>query len=982
MEIAKYQFHSWTRKGISGSITEPDDLGAGTSTVKERAGIILKVSLNGAPVPKNFELMGPGDIIGLNPDMIVRTSPRNRITSFEPNYLPLVEFYDEDFLWRYTPAAPTGEKLRPWLFLLILKEEEFERTKRGTPLGSITVKTPDAFPPATETWLWAHVHNDMNLPAAALTNFVQFVDALNSNADTDPDQLYCRLLSPRKLDANTAYYGFLIPSFETGRLAGIGAAQTDIDKANAQAASWSATGANGEMPVYFEWYFRTGANEDFESLVKKLKPQDMDPKVGIRDMDSSAPGFVKADGTVPFPGTSPAILGLEGALKSPATVSTVFPSSPTANDFQVELQKIVNLPFKITGQDISGDPIISVPLYGNMHAKTSAADVETLDITKTSWLHDLNKDPRTRVSAGLGTLVVQKNQERYMQQAWSQVENIIEANKRIKNTLLYMKVAGKFATATFSKLSPTNLISISKPVLSRIMGSPTTIYQQIKDSQLPVAAFAGTFRRLIVPNRRIAKLLGPVKKVPYETVVAGLNAGTLTAAPAKGIPAGALNLQDISAKLAKLPAKAGTVTDNKTAANQVADPKKQLSSLAAIPARNTFALVLSDETKAPVPIAAPAGADNAEAKNYRKALTDMTKRLAVQAPQQVTVSFDLNNAFVKVSAGIDPARTFPRRLSSLVKFPGSVSLADPANVYAAMAYPDIEEPVYKGLAAISSELLLPNLKLIPDNCISLLNTNPKFIESYMVGLNHEMGRELLWREYPTDQRGSYFRQFWDVSGIIAPPTDKTPAQQAAAFKDITPIDTWGPNSALGSHNNRGTQDEKQLVLVIRGELLNKYPVIITAQKAIADGTGTAINTSLPDADFLKSVKFPLYKADVPPDIKFFGFDLTADQATGKVLTPGFTDTLGWYFVLMQVPGTPTFGMDISFSQGDGPLSWDDLSWDKFPAGTGFIKASVPPQLSPPGSVWGADAASMADILFQQPVMVAIHAKEMLANLTV
>ena len=35
----------------------------------------------------------------------------------------------------------------------------------------------------------------------------------------------------------------------------------------------------------------------------------------------------------------------------------------------------------------------------------------------------------------------------------------------------------------------------------------------------------------------------------------------------------------------------------------------------------------------------------------------------------------------------------------------------------------------------------------------------------MVGLNHEFARELLWREYPTDQRPSSFRQFWDVSQL-------------------------------------------------------------------------------------------------------------------------------------------------------------------------------------------------------------------------
>jgi acetoacetyl-CoA synthetase len=33
-----------------------------------------------------------------------------------------------------------------------------------------------------------------------------------------------------------------------------------------------------------------------------------------------------------------------------------------------------------------------------------------------------------------------------------------------------------------------------------------------------------------------------------------------------------------------------------------------------------------------------------------------------------------------------------------------------------------------------------------------------------VGLNHELGRELLWREYPTDERGSYYQEFWDSSG--------------------------------------------------------------------------------------------------------------------------------------------------------------------------------------------------------------------------
>ena len=51
--------------------------------------------------------------------MIVRTEPLNWITNFEPNYLAFLEFYDEDFAWRYTPAAPNGVKLRPGCLLLV-----------------------------------------------------------------------------------------------------------------------------------------------------------------------------------------------------------------------------------------------------------------------------------------------------------------------------------------------------------------------------------------------------------------------------------------------------------------------------------------------------------------------------------------------------------------------------------------------------------------------------------------------------------------------------------------------------------------------------------------------------------------------------------------------------------------------------------------------------------------------------------------------
>ena len=101
---------------------------------------------------------------------------------------------------------------------------------------------------------------------------------------------------------------------------------------------------------------------------------------------------------------------------------------------------------------------------------------------------------------------------------------------------------------------------------------------------------------------------------------------------------------------------------------------------------------------------------------------------------------------------------------------------------------------------------------------ALVRTNQAAIEAYLVGLNHEMSRELLWRGYPTDQRGSYFRRFFD-----------------AADDDITAVHTWAPTSALGDHGARPATVEEPLVLLVRGELLRRYPTaVIYAMKAMWD----------------------------------------------------------------------------------------------------------------------------------------------------
>ena len=1074
--VAKYTFSSWLRKGIGAKINETDNLGGGVTAVKERPTVPVDVQINTRNIHKDFALLGPGDVIGINPAMVVRTEPKHWITNFEPNYLPFIEFYDEDFAWRYTPAKAAGRKLRPWIALLVLKEDEFTKDGRTFPLPNITVTQAAALPPHTDTWAWAHAH--VNEGHASDSAFEEFLKSLHDLDNPNCDKIICRLLCPRRLDADTAYHAFVVPAFETGRLAGLGQDPKDVD---AQKPAWDGATPNPKLPVYHEWYFRTGQNEDFESLVKLLEPRVIDPRVGIRDMDGSQPGFGMVNGTdlgaLAIAEADPRVIGLEGALKAPTTASRP-PAIDTGKPFFSELAGIVNFPAELQKTaNTAVDPVVSPPIYGENHALT-----HELDILNSGWLHALNKDPRNRVPSGFGTEVIQKNQENYMARAWQQVQKILEANRKILFASFSMHFAESLKTNFIGKLDPRKTVLFFSPLLKKIKGSPTTLRHQMLESRIPTASVSPAFRRLVRPRGAYFKKLAAADPgFTHGGLLGDLNEGKVSAAPPKVTPAGILTDEGIAgqlpgrrfgsqlrhlirhrlrilllllllalllglalgiwgwipaglfaaALLAAVAFKAyiflGKQAEELRTEAAMATPEGVVAMLQSASPRPAFAFTETDSA-VPAPAgprtaitqgaepsssspeattfattayftAGTGGADSVEAKNFRAAALSLNRRLAIKAPVRTLTAFDLANAHGKISQAIDPKIVFPRQLASLVYFSFNPNwLLEPEHLVPAMAYPDFEDPMYEKLRDISSELLLPNLNLIPPNTLSLLVTNPAFIESYMVGLNHEFGKELLWREYPTDTRGSYFRQFWDVKGIVTNEGGLSDQKLVESWKDITPIDTWGSATSLGTHNRQ--HGKQNLVLVVRGELLKKYPnTIIYAQKAriykdpktgVADPKKEPIIVEVQtDAQMREEIKFPLFKASIDPDYKFFGFDLTIEAAMGAEKPEREGDDWGFYFVIQQIPGEPRFGMDIAFDPDDDPLTpvtWDDMAWDRYDASRKFLETAVRPlpAFTPAGGdslgQWGADSASMAYILYQKPVMIAIHAREMLSKL--
>src|SRR5262249_27771084 len=153
--------------------------------------------------------------------------------------------------------------------LVVLQESEFDDGKNilDRPLPYITVKDAKSLPPPDELWAWAHVHFNQSV-AASDTELVSpdmsaVLPRVQAVITSNPDHAYARVMCPRRLADNTAYHAFVVPTFETGRLAGVG--QDPKGAPFATASAWSA--GQVELPVYFRWSFRTGDRGDFEYLV-------------------------------------------------------------------------------------------------------------------------------------------------------------------------------------------------------------------------------------------------------------------------------------------------------------------------------------------------------------------------------------------------------------------------------------------------------------------------------------------------------------------------------------------------------------------------------------------------------------------------------------------------------------------------------------------------------------------------------------------
>lgn len=1000
-----YSFISFLRQGIANGIRNVPDPSKGntvnTGSPRPEIDVTVNVRYDNAvaePLPKKkLELYGPGDVVGIDKTVIIRTEPQHYNTTYEPKHLAFIEFYDEDLPWRFSPAAANEDsrKLTPWMALIVLEENEFTDdavTPNGInskPLPSITLSgnadRAKIFTPLANLWAFAHVHVNEDVVkkeiAGGAVNDTAVKGNISNVIDIDGDYCYSRIVCPRRLNANKSYHAFLVPAFETGRLAGLGMYK-QVKKTAVTQSSWAAY-EQAQFPYYHRWYFKTGEMGDFEYLVDLLEPKPVNTKVGYKEM--FVPG-INENGqskTLYLPGALRAPVGtLEPAKKQEVEAYENWEGNTNPHDWQKSIAGKLRI-------DLSEDePGITLPTYGHWHADAreilyKQGTNELLpEATRNNWIHELNLDPRYRAAAALGTKVVQKNQEEFMDAAWEQVADIQQANQSIRNYQLAVEVNKSFQKDVIKKLSTEQLLAFTAPLHKKIKstaGIAATLYKNIDASPVPNAVRTNLFRKVTRANGRILKV-GKNKTHVFANNGADINSKFKT--KEKNTPRGLINAEKLESAITNFvtthPAFLSATAEDRNRMTASLHDSIQFKSSVIERFKNAGASFNYTRTGAQFsPLSrnktnTPAGMQPSAGITLANAISNANKVYEIQSNVKEEPKTALNLAAARnaITAGMDASSNLKTRfMKEYPELAGTVAASGLEQQV--MKYPQFDLAMYMPLSDLSHEHFLPNINMIEQNSITFLESNQRFIEAYMVGLNHEMSRELLWRGFPTDQRGSYFRNFWD--------------SMDGESQGINEIHRW--DKRLGENSVTGNQG--MLFLVIRGDLLNKYPnAVVTAQRAAwgsvkGEASVNAERIIKPGAPEV----LPVFEAKIEPDIYFLAFKIVENGKTlsetdlvGTADPKSTNDDPGWFFIFRERPGEPRFGLDINTVENK--RRWSDISWTDTGVAPGStlnfnkpiavsqdVQAQWPPK----------DSAQLAYILYQPPVLVAIHASRLLTK---
>lgn len=932
--MADLTFSSYAQGPLGEAITQPENLATlATPTFAPGVTLIGPGAEHDQVHGPAMTLLGPGHVAGIAPGTVLRMEPPPGATDVEPNFLAALELTPVELPWVLTPASAAGGRLRPWLVLVVL-EASGSVPVEARPLPYVDAAVAE-LPDLADSWAWAHVQRSTGpgtLPGGAAPTAAALA----------------RLVCPRRLSRGVTYRACLVPAFRSGVAAGL---DEPLAAELPHARAWEVTDAGPvRLPLFHHWTFTTGPEGDFEDLVTRLQPADVESLrvSSARTVDVRQPWLDDEALT-----EAPQLIGVQGALAPFAAPPTPEPAAApdVLATISTRLEAQLDAPARRvregSGEDRTG--ALSPPLYGARHL----AQEETRG--GQPWVAELNVSVANRVAAGLGAEYVRVHQEELMARAWEQVGAIREANRLRATVELTTAVAERIHERHVAALQPGELVAFAAPARARTRTSvDTTLAMELQVSRLVDGAESAAFARRIRPAGKLSRRTG----VRVEDLVPRGLAGEVTVPAGADVVPGTPQLGEAGVDSVAASATAGQL--------MVMDAMVTVAALGGAAGGEGLSTRLEavgmDEGLA---MLVHAGSVRDIASMIESSVSSVTEVTAsILSVMAVDPQFDAVSAAGvaipadqmadRVATALEPGESHWARLASQTQVPDQLG----TEAVQVMAHPDFPLPTALTLLDSDPEWFLPGLGALPNNRVALLQQNEPFIESYLAGLNHEMMRELLWREFPTDRRGTPFTRFWPRPG---------------GSPDIGPMHHWNDGGALGSHL---LGDSALAVLLVRGDVLRRYPGVVVT--AIRSGAPDDSGAHRPDP--AAPMVAPSFVIRVDEITNAYAFDINEAElrASATAAAPG------WFFVFAEHGFRIRFGFDEPPEQGQASFGdWQDATWppvdrDAGPGAVPFVRGHAFASTrweAPAGAAaaWDKDAADVARVALQRPFRVAVQA---------
>lgn len=814
----KLDFVGWTRSAIYSAV--PSAVLSPEGRLRGHVDVTLRNQLPPGDTVSHtidFDVVGPGDILGLKAGTVLHTVPPPGTIDFEETKCVYVELSGVDLPWRYTPELAVGRKLRPWLVLVVGTESEVELNTSGTvTLQNDVLAAHDLSLSAR----WAHVQDDVAHPG---------------------ERMVTRLLSPRNLEPRTPYVAVVVPAFNA---VGVQA--------------WNAATPSVTLPAFHSWSFITAEEGDFPTLAARLKAGLADPDLGRAQIAYT-------------PLEPDALMTGRGAL-APIGSADLAVATDVAADV-AELTIPVVDPLR---------PVVGLPDYGAAWTDDSGA---------TEWGAAFLEDPRARGIGGLGLRAGIEEQDLLADAAAKQAGALDEAAQRIRHLTAGLGSA-RSLWARRLPTDPIRRLAVFGPALGRMVTDTGTVLRRVAggDRPLPPALFSSAARRALRqgPARTAGAAKGaadpalilvkanacpkPPERAPKGLVHADDLADetgirNIDDAVCKGVGAGRVpveRLEKLIDGFDRSPYRPGTIALFDQIMRILLE---RAHSGKPIPLLDMLA-ILDPPTGKPLNdrelLVALRLLLGEKGQADTDSLLDLGATLCIGPPERPCRPVDLDALATAVADAIDPTGDHPFMVDRVIS--GIVGLDDQPLTPPELC-PDLDIPAWQFLRDHNSNWLLPGAGTLEENDVVAVETNPTFVDAFLLGVNTQIVSELRFRNIPIRSRCTPLRQFWARTNPATETYDD----------DIRGVHLWPDSSPLGSITHQTpAAASADLVIVFRTPLFRRYPQTLVYLTPAPLVGGTPDWTAEP---VFTNRLVPSFQGAITPDIVFFGFDL--DPSLGR-----------------------------------------------------------------------------------------------------